>query len=55
MGPDPKPAGEPTAFGKFWWELLGQRGDRVRAPMLELSEAEKELISNGFEECQLKL
>lgn len=50
-----KPAGKPTAFGKYWQELLGQRGGRVRAPMLELSEAEKEIIRIGFNECGLKL
>ncbi len=50
-----KPAGKPTAFGKYWQELLGQRGGRVRAPMLELNDAEKEIIRIGFEECGLKL
>ncbi len=50
-----RPAGKPTAFGKYWQELLGQRGGKVRAPMLELSAAEKELIRNGFDECGLKL
>ena len=50
-----RPAGKPTAFGKYWQELLGQTGGRVRAPMLELSEAEREIIRNGFSECGLKI
>jgi len=50
-----RPAGKPTAFGKYWQELLGQTGGPVRAPMLELSEAEKEIIRNGFGECGLKI
>ena len=49
-----KPAGKPTAFGKYWQELLGQTGGRVRAPMLELTEAEKEIIRHGFQECGLR-
>lgn len=48
-----KPADKPTAFGKYWQELLGQTGGRVRAPMLELTEAEKEIIRNGFGESGL--
>ena len=50
-----KPAGKPTAFGKYWQELLGQRGGRVRAPMLELSVAEKEIIQKAFDECGLQV
>jgi 4-hydroxy-tetrahydrodipicolinate synthase len=50
-----KPADKPTAFGKYWQELLGQVGGRVRAPMLELSAAEKAKIQAAFEGCGLKL
>nr|WP_306144100.1 dihydrodipicolinate synthase family protein [Roseibium sp. MMSF_3412] len=50
-----RPPGKPTAFGKYWQELLGQTGGRVRPPMLELNEAEKQLVRNGFHECGLKL
>lgn len=50
-----RPAGKPTAFGKYWQDLLGQTGGHVRAPMLELTDAEKEIIRNGFNECGLKL
>ncbi len=50
-----RPAGKPTAFGKYWQELLGQVGGRVRAPMLELTDAEKVAIRDGFESCGLKL
>lgn len=49
-----RPAGKPTAFGKYWQELLGQVGGRVRAPMLELTEAEKTIIRDGFLTCGLK-
>jgi len=50
-----RPAGKPTAFGKYWQEILGQVGGHVRPPMLELNEAEKQLVRNGFHECGLKL
>lgn len=50
-----RPAGKPTAFGKYWQELLGQVGGHVRAPMLELNDAEKTIIRDGFESCGLKL
>ena len=48
-----KPADKPQAFGKYWQELLGQVGGRVRPPMLELTEAEKEVIREAFENCGL--
>lgn len=50
-----RPAGKPTAFGKYWQELLGQVGGRVRAPMLELTDAEKVIIREGFAGCGLRL
>jgi 4-hydroxy-tetrahydrodipicolinate synthase len=50
-----KPEGKPTAFGKYWQELLGQKGGRVRAPMLELTDAEKEIVRNAFNECGLRV
>lgn len=50
-----KPGGKPTAHGKYWQELLGQVGGRVRHPMLELTEAEKAATSAAFEDCGLRL
>ena len=50
-----KPAGKPTAFGKYWQELLGQVGGRVRVPMLELTEGEKNIIRDGFTQSGLSL
>ncbi|MEQ9347062.1 MAG: dihydrodipicolinate synthase family protein [Thalassospira sp.] len=50
-----KPGGKPTAHGKYWQELLGQVGGRVRHPMLELTEAEKAATSAAFEDCGLQL
>lgn len=50
-----KPADKPQAFGKYWQELLGQVGGRVRPPMLELTDAEKATIREAFETCGLKL
>jgi 4-hydroxy-tetrahydrodipicolinate synthase len=50
-----RPADKPQAFGKYWQELLGQVGGRVRPPMLELSDAEKVTIREAFETCGLKL
>ena len=48
-----KPADKPQAFGKYWQELLGQVGGRVRPPMLELGEAEKATIREAFDGCGL--
>ncbi|QYX56538.1 dihydrodipicolinate synthase family protein [Roseovarius sp. SCSIO 43702] len=50
-----RPGGKPTAHGKYWQELLGQVGGRVRHPMLELTDAEKAATSKAFENCGLKL
>ncbi|WGI23311.1 dihydrodipicolinate synthase family protein [Amylibacter sp. IMCC11727] len=50
-----KPAGKPTAHGKYWQTLLGQVGGTVRHPMLELTEAEKSDVRAAFETCGLKL
>lgn len=50
-----RPADKPQAFGKYWLELLGQVGGRVRRPMLELSDAEKSAVKTAFEGCGLKL
>lgn len=50
-----KPAGKPTAHGKYWQELLGQTGGHVRHPMLNLTQAEKDATRAAFETCGLKL
>ncbi|GAB4282734.1 MAG: 4-hydroxy-tetrahydrodipicolinate synthase [Roseovarius sp.] len=52
---DSRPGGKPTAHSKYWQELLGQVGGRVRHPMLELTEAEKAATSAAFEDCGLQL
>ncbi|MBD3663900.1 dihydrodipicolinate synthase family protein [Sulfitobacter sp. TSTF-M16] len=49
-----KPAGKPTAHGKYWQELLGQVGGHVRFPMLELTQAEKDATRQAFEGCGLR-
>lgn len=50
-----RPADKPQAFGKYWQELLGQVGGRVRAPMLELTPDEKANISHAMANCGLEL
>ena len=50
-----KPADKPQAAGKYWQELLGQVGGRVRPPMLELTDTEKGAIREAFETCGLKV
>lgn len=50
-----RPADKPQAFGKYWQELLGQVGGRVRPPMLELTEAEKAAIRKAFAASGLTL
>lgn len=49
-----RPAEKPHAHQKYWQELLGQVGGRVRAPLLELTEAEKAATRAAFESCGLK-
>lgn len=50
-----KPAEKPHAHQKFWQSLLGQVGGHVRAPLLELTEAEKEATRLAFKSCGLTL
>jgi 4-hydroxy-tetrahydrodipicolinate synthase len=50
-----RPPEKPPAHSKYWQELLGQAGGRVRPPMLELTQAEKEATRRAFESCGLKL
>lgn len=49
-----KPHDKPQAFGKYWQELLGQVGGPVRRPMLDLTDAEKAVVREAFENCGLK-
>jgi 4-hydroxy-tetrahydrodipicolinate synthase len=50
-----RPAEKPHAHSKYWQELLGQVGGRVRPPMLELTDVEKEATRRAFEACGLRL
>jgi 4-hydroxy-tetrahydrodipicolinate synthase len=50
-----RPAEKPPAHSKCWQELLGQAGGRVRPPMLELTQAEKEATRRAFEASGLKV
>jgi len=50
-----RPAEKPPSHSKYWQELMGQVGGRVRPPMLELTDAEKETTRRAFETCGLKL
>ena len=50
-----RPAEKPHAHQKYWQELLGQVGGRVRAPMLELTDAEKAATREAFEQCGLQV
>ena len=50
-----RPAEKPPAHSKYWQELLGQVGGRVRRPMLELTDSEKEATRAAFATCGLKL
>jgi 4-hydroxy-tetrahydrodipicolinate synthase len=50
-----RPAEKPPAHSKYWQQLLGQVGGRVRPPMLELTDAEKETTRHAFESCGLKM
>jgi len=50
-----RPAEKPHAHSKYWQELLGQVGGPVRAPLLELTEDEKEATRSAFESCGLEV
>jgi 4-hydroxy-tetrahydrodipicolinate synthase len=49
-----RPLEKPHAHQKYWQDLLGQTGGRVRPPLLELTEAEKKATREAFEACGLK-
>jgi len=49
-----RPAGKAAAHQKYWQELLGQAGGRVRRPLLELSDQEKAATRAAFDNCGLK-
>jgi 4-hydroxy-tetrahydrodipicolinate synthase len=51
---DSRPAGKVAAQQKYWQELLGQAGGRVRRPLLELDEREKAAVRAAFERCGLR-
>jgi 4-hydroxy-tetrahydrodipicolinate synthase len=48
-----RPAEKFHSHSKYWQDLLGQVGGAVRAPMLELSEAERDATRRAFEGCGL--
>ena len=50
-----RPAEKPHAHQKYWQELLGQVGGRVREPLLELTDAEKATTREAFEHCGLRV
>ncbi|MGZ0217825.1 MAG: dihydrodipicolinate synthase family protein [Acidimicrobiales bacterium] len=50
-----RPPEKPHAHQKYWQELLGQVGGRVRHPLLELTDAEKAATREAFEQCGLKV
>lgn len=50
-----RPAEKPHAHQKYWQDLLGQTGGRVRPPCLELTGDEKRATKAAFEGCGLKL
>jgi 4-hydroxy-tetrahydrodipicolinate synthase len=50
-----RPAEKPHAHQKYWQELLGQVGGRVRPPLLELTDAEKAATRQAFEQCGLQV
>lgn len=49
-----RPAGKTHAHQKYWQELIGQVGGRVRPPLLSLTDAEKEQTRAAFEQCGLR-
>lgn len=49
-----RPAGKAASHQKYWQELLGQTGGMVRRPLLALTDEEKRLTREAFEQCGLK-
>lgn len=49
-----RPAGKVASQQKYWQELLGQAGGRVRRPLLDLTEDEKARVRRAFEGCGLR-
>jgi len=50
-----KPKGKPQAHAKYWQELIGQHGGPVRRPLLQLTEAEREVTRQAVARSGLKL
>lgn len=50
-----RPRSTPQAHTKYWQELLGQVGGRVRRPLLGLTEEQKALTRRQFAESGLRL
>lgn len=44
-----RPGGKPQAHAKYWQDLLGQAGGKVRRPLLNLTEQEKVAMMCAFE------
>lgn len=49
-----RPAEKPHSHQKHWQGLLGQTGGAVRAPLLELTDAERAATNAAFEACGLR-
>ena len=50
-----RPGGKPQAHQKYWQSLLGQAGGPVRSPLLQLTDHEKQVTREAFEQCGLRL
>lgn len=50
-----RPAEKPHSHQKYWQELLGQAGGRVRTPLLELTDAEKAATKAAFKASGLRI
>ncbi|MCY3651072.1 MAG: dihydrodipicolinate synthase family protein [Acidimicrobiaceae bacterium] len=50
-----RPAEKPHAHQKYWQDLLGQVGGRVRPPLLELTDDEKAATREAFDQCGLRV
>ena len=51
---DTRPLEKPHSHQKYWQDLLGQTGGRVRPPCLELTEEEIRITEAAFAACGLK-
>ena len=50
-----RPSDKPQAQQKYWQDLIGQVGGRVRRPLLNLTDEEKAAVKMALNSCGLQV